>query len=500
MHDSSTSQKRNVAVIGGGTALTTAWALDKQSKFNVTVFEKNGSFGGHIQSIIAKDAILEGGAEFIGNPDLYPNVHRLFKYLKVSLQEFELNMDFHDLRDDNHTVLPPLFHTDDQNNNSALSPLSFLGLFRGDKPQKNSHISFHTLFYDFCRLLSMNEIIHKSKNKLSNPDEFITLEDFVNAYINESSSFKKHRQDFADNFLYPLIAAGWGVSTDTIKTFGAHCAMNYLTAGKDWYDATEGLSSYIHKLMNKCHNTQFVSDTSIKKIIPIEEGGQTKYHLIKNDDTYCTDNTGNPLVFDDIVISTPAYITKELISEIENFAIEKLRKKLAKVQYYDTTIVFHQDVNYCSPNDTIIHTRFNGVDAANTMCKGWKFKKNEVPVMKTWVLPGQPMPQNIIQVIYYKHPVMNEDYYEAQKTLQKVQGFSGLWWGGIIAGGFNGSHENGITAALQVAAKLCLQEHCLEHNKRLAMFPEVIHNIQSENLDMDYGHMDESISTWCSCQ
>ncbi|KGP62760.1 amine oxidase [Legionella norrlandica] len=479
----STSSKRNVAVIGGGTGLTTAWALDKQQQFNVIVFEQNNDFGGHIQSIKANEVILEGGAEFIGNPDLYPNVHRLFQYLKVPLQEFELNIDFHNINKDHHIVLPPVFHTDEHDDISILGCLSFFNVFRKNKPQKDAHISFHTLYHDFCNLLSMNEIINKAKKRLLNPDELITLEDFVNSYINETSGLKSHRTDFANKFLYPLIAAAWGVSVDTIKTFGAHYGMNYLTSGPTWYDATEGLSSYIHKLMAKCHNTQFVNNTPIKKIIPIvDNNGQTRYHLLKSDDTYCSDTEG-PVIFDDIVITTPAYITKELISELRSNALNDLQKKLAKVQYYDTTVVFHRDSTYRTPNNTVVHTRVDGENAANTMCKEWKFKPAEIPIMKTWVLPGQPMPENIVKVVQYRHPVMNRDYYEAQQTMHQHQGLSGLWWGGIMAG-YNDSHESGITAALTVATMLCQQEHCLEDNKRLAMFPDILDDVEECALGM----------------
>lgn len=31
----------NIAIIGGGTGLTTAWALENQRTFHVTVFEEN---------------------------------------------------------------------------------------------------------------------------------------------------------------------------------------------------------------------------------------------------------------------------------------------------------------------------------------------------------------------------------------------------------------------------------------------------------------------------
>ncbi|MDF1930822.1 NAD(P)-binding protein [Legionella pneumophila] len=92
----------NIAIIGGGTGLTTAWALENQRKFHVTVFEENDRLGGHIHSIKINNVILEGGAEFIGPPALYPNVHRLFQSLGMALDQFELNMDFDNLKQRDH--------------------------------------------------------------------------------------------------------------------------------------------------------------------------------------------------------------------------------------------------------------------------------------------------------------------------------------------------------------------------------------------------------------
>lgn len=481
---------RNVAVIGGGTGLTTAWALENQSQFNVTVFEKSDNFGGHIQSLKVGNAILEGGAEFIGNKSIYPNVHKLFEHLKIVLQQFELNMDFHDTVNKHHTILPPVLHTSDEDNNNPSrlcnNLLGFFSCIRKSKVQKETHISLHTLFHDLLSLLKMNEIINRAKNKLAHPDQLTTLEDFVNSFINEEPLCKASRAKFADTFLYPLIAAGWGVSVKTIKTYGAHYAMHYLAAGSDWFDAPEGLSSYIRKLISECTHAQFKNNTEIKRVIPIEIDGETKYLLLKNDDTYFTDEYGTTILYDDVVITSPANVTSELISGIGGPQIEELKQKLSRVQYYDTTVVFHRDPAYLSQNETVVHTRYDGEYAANTMCKEWKFP-GETPIMKTWVLPGQPMPQNILHTAQYKHPVMNRDYYEAQMALHHTQGVGGLWWGGILAG-FNDSHESGVTVALEVAARLNIREHCLDTNKRLALFPDVIESIKAESQEHYLNH------------
>lgn len=479
MAGKSPEKKRNVAIIGGGTGLTTAWGLENQDKFNVTVFEASDRLGGHIHSMNLNGVIVEGGAEFIGSPDVYTNVHLLLKYLSVALDKFQLNMDFNNLKEDDHTVLPPVYDTSSGKDSSKRrSFLNYCGLFGHKGKQNETHISWHTMVTELCTLINLNNAIKHAKKKLVKPDEMITLEQFVNNFINDGPIFLNHRRDFADNFLYPLIAAGWGVSIDRIKTFGAHYAMQYLEADLGWYDAPDGLSDYINRMQAQCTNTSFQLNTPIKKIIPVEVNGELKYQLQKQDDSFVLDESGDPAFYDDLVISTPGEVTTRLISDIENEELRELCEKLAKVTYYDTTVVFHQDPKYLSENNTVVHSRFDGTQAANTMCKPWKYPEGEVPIMKTWVLPGQPKPENILYEAHYRHPAMDRNYYEAQITLHKMQGKTGIWYGGILAG-FNDSHESGVTVALEVAARLNQQENTLENNTRLNLFSKVIESIKT---------------------
>ncbi|HAT7005564.1 TPA: NAD(P)-binding protein [Legionella pneumophila] len=481
-----TNKVMNIAIIGGGTGITTAWALENQQKFHVTVFEENDRLGGHIHSIKINNVILEGGAEFIGPPALYPNVHQLFQYLGVALDQFELNMDFDNLKQRDHIVLPPLYHTSSGKSEDTSSILYTLscGLFGKRRKQNETRVSVDTMLTEMYNLLEMNHLIMDARNKLLHPDNLITLEQFIKEFKEKCVHALSPIDKFAEEFLYPLIASGWGVSIDTIKTFGAHYAMNYLAAGMNWFDAPEGLSSYIDKMVAQCTNTQFNANTAIKKLIPITVDGQIKYQLLKRDNTFVCDAAGSPMIYDDVVISTPAYVTNELLSDIESNTIKVLREKLANVTYYDTTVVFHQDPEYLSPYRTVVHSRFDGTQSANTMCKPWKFNKDEIPIMKTWVLPGQEMPKNVLREVHYKHPVMDKNYYEAQQALHTTQGEAGLWHGGILAG-FNDSHESGVTAALQVAAQLNHREHCLNKNERLALFPHILDSVLSPKLSTD---------------
>lgn len=465
------SQKRNIAIIGGGTGATLAWLLDRSPEFKVTLFEKNARLGGHINTLEFNGVKVEGGAEFIGGRARYPRFHRLCEYLKIPLEKFQLTMDFEDLRTHDHVVMPPIYEVPTGKNKKKAKSnlLNCFGLFSSGEEIK---VSFDTLLDDFLELISMDVLINNAKKHLLNSDEVLTLEQFAMHSFCGTETYKKR---FTHEFLYPLIAAGWGVPVDTIKTFCAHYAMNYLTADTTWYEAPNGLSAYIDKLQSRSKNTEFQLNTEIKRIIPVMDEGKEKYQLLKHDDSFVIGEDGKPILYDDVAITTAGEVTARLLRDLPK--IQELQNILAQVKYYDTTIVFHQDLAYRSPHNTVVHTRFEGAQAANTICKQWHFSEEDVPVMKTWVLPGQDMPQNVLHTVEYRHPIMDEKYYAAQQALHRAQGEYGLWFGGILAG-FNDSHESGLSASEDIVTKLCIQEHCLDKNTRLRIF----NNIPTEDI------------------
>lgn len=517
MASSSSEVKKNIAVIGGGTGLTSAWALENQAQCKVTLFEKNTVLGGHINSIALEGnkrgggkmapVILEGGAEFIGPTDKYTNFHKLCQHLQVELKNFELNIVLYNSRSKDKIFFPPLRHTSDGSDSPPSGCFSF---FRRGQSQREIHLSIHTLLGHLDDLLNMKAVIDAAdglepglaaaggpapgteqslklaaqvdtirlaKEGALPPKDMITLAQFVTRFVNGD----KHKQKFADNILYFMIAAGWGVLDTRIKTFGAHYAMNYLRAGSNWFDAPKGLSTYIEAMRAECGKARFELNTSIKRVEPVETHGQLQYRLVKEDDTYVADEEGSPILYDDVIISTPAYITKDLLAGNQNQAIQDLIQKLEAVEYYETTIAFHQDPGerYRSDEGTIVYTYIDPVKklSFNNICKDFKFPEGEVAIVKSWIPPGEPMPKNVLAVKQYHHPAMNRAYYEAQQALHHAQGLTGLWFGGILAGNSD-AHESGVSVALEVAARISDKMNCLAENERLVnIFPDIVNMV-----------------------
>lgn len=537
------SVQKRILVIGAGTGLTTAYMLENMPQFKVTLLESHHRLGGHIHTLYfysrrdvhgqlqrAKGTIeefetdlaqgrvqdhengyavtikcrdgrhrtarvfgvSEGGTEFIGPRDAYPNVHKLFEMLNVKLNQFELNADFHRIAENDHMVMPPIY---DNNRHSFFSSCG-------------KEISLEPT--DLAHLAQIQLAIVEAKRHIApnDPKSVMTLAQFVAHLKTQPIADVLNVDDFAKRVLYPLLAAAWGVAIDEIKKFCAHYAMNYLSLGKDWNDAPYGLSTYIAELERRSEHLDIKLNTSVAKLIPVVIGGELKYQVVLNTGDYLREKDGTIAEFDEVVNTTPAYVMKDILPDnmpnTQRFKSDllDLKQKLSAVRYYDTTVVFHLDEKYKTDKNTVVHTRIETIEgreyAANTACKE---KLGKGPVMKTWVLPGQPMPdpEKILDVCHYKHPYQGIEYFIAQQKLHEMQNRYGLHFGGILAK-LGDSHEDAITVALENAQRICSKYDCLRQNERLCSFLDLYGKVLEENSQLSTQTKAEAeAASCCSC-
>ena len=469
------TQRTKIVVIGGGTGLTTAWALEKQDEFEVTLVEASHRLGGHIHTITTPDGyILEGGAEFIGLPASYPKVNTLMKHFGVQFQTFDLNTVLINTQSKEHIMLPPYSGKTD-------CCCSCFGFFsnRHNTPQDALHVDWFNALKNITNLLDLHELIQQAKEKLLHPDEVLTVEAFAEWFIkNDDHLINMEKRTFVNTILYPLLSAAWGVELHDMKEFCAHYALNYLALGQQWQDAKNGLSTCYSNMAKACTKTNFVMGSPVAKLETVQVGAAdapvNQYKVRLTNGNYILDHENNIALFDHVVLTTPANVTKDIISDLDDPQMRLLKEKLSAVNYYHTQLVFHRDTRYLfSPtpeNDRVLHIHYNGKQAANTATKYWKYKKGEVPIMKTWILPGQeePDPKTVVHRVEYFHPHMKRPYYEAQHVLHNLQGQHGIYFGGILAG-FNDSHESATTVALDIAHRICAIAS-IASNERLALF------------------------------
>lgn len=487
-----------VLIIGGGTGSTTADMLEHMSNMSVTLTEASDRLGGHINSLYfeligddpyhpesykilsfedaqeafkdskRKVVVAEGGAEFIGPPEAYPNVHTHFGKLGVKLDEYAMSTHLHPYKENtvsnNDVVLPPIYHATEER--VAKNPQLFKQV---NRRQKNMRVDLKSLFTDFPHLIELQLALSKLAHDINsgNPSAVKTLEQFIEDFKHNSIIPNSEIDQFANEVLYPIVAASWGVPILKAKEYMAHYAMNYLSLGMDWYDAPQGLSSYIHAMQERWKNCDTRTNTTVTRVELAQSSTieAPKYIARLSDDSILADKEGNPIEYDEIVVATPANVTKDILSGLRHLPeMGALIEKLSAVRYYDTTVAFHLDKRYETDRQTVVHTRMEGDLAVNTAQKDWKG-----PVMKTWVLPGQEMPNHVLSTKQYKHPHMDKAYYEAQEALRAYQNKYGIHFGGILAG-LGDSHEDALTVALETAHRICEKEKCVAQNDRLKPF------------------------------
>ncbi len=174
-----------VAIIGGGASgLTTAWLLEKD--YNVTLFEERGVLGGHARTVSVpigdKLIPIDTGFEFFSDT-MFVHFSALLKHLNVPLAKYPLTYTFHRTDKSNIVSLPP-FH----NNKIYWQSL---------KPKNIS------------RMLQFLYFIKRGKSIIEKENLDITLQEFSDSlYLTKS---------FKDDFLYPLLVAGWGQNISDFK-------------------------------------------------------------------------------------------------------------------------------------------------------------------------------------------------------------------------------------------------------------------------------------------
>lgn len=409
-----------IAVIGGGGAgVCCAWLLDEDHE--VTLYEQRDRLGGHADSIDleidGQEVVVEGGFEFFTKAT-YPTFFRLLEHFNVEVNPFVLNTTWYATDDSDVLILPPYF---------------------------NWRVEFESLdFEDISRMLKLKRILDAGEVLLESGETGMTLGTFL-ANIKLSDSFK-------EDFFYPFLGAAWGVDSEAIREFSAYTSLKYLVTGEadgtyEWYEVVGGLKRYIAAVVDDMKGVDIRTDTLIIKV---------DY----SDGVYIvTEANGKIAEYDHLVLATHANQAGVLLRYIPE--CEDLYTVLSNVRYYNTIIAIHGDARFM-PHDEdnwrLVNTRYDGVNAANTM---YKRRKGLPPIFKSWITldirnagdTGPAIPEPLYASIYYKHAYINLDYFHAQRFGQLVQGNRNLW----LAGSWmwdNDSHESALMSAVKVVERL----------------------------------------------
>jgi len=403
-----------IGVIGAGTAgLTTAWLLNDHH--DVTLFEKQNRLGGHAHTIEVEQGGerigIDAGFEFFSDV-MFPKFTRLLSTLGVALCKFPMTATLYTVDNRRVFMLPPV--RDGKVIWSALRPQSLLAM------------------------LQHQRVLSSAVRLMDTPDPSITLEQFLNN-LPVARSFK-------DDFLYPLLMAGWCVGLEDFKRFSAYNVLKYSFMHKSsglspycWTEVVGGTQAYVKAVARALTRTDIKLSADISRIT---RPGNT--HVVHNAD-------GRAYAFDHLVIATNADEARALLAQLEG--AEEIRQTLNQVEYFKTTIAVHGDRRLMPAQEkhwSVVNTRYDGRYSTNTIWKSWKSRK---PIFRSWVTYETQMPEPLYALATYYHPKVNLSYFQAQHSLTRLQGKNHLWFVGTYTHDVD-CHESAVVSAIKVVQQL----------------------------------------------
>ncbi len=413
---------QRVAVVGGGGAgLATSWLLDED--YAVTLYESGERLGGHANSIVVnvkgKSVPIEAGFEFI-SPKYFPTFYNLLtNIVKVPVKSYTMTSTFYRTDESDVLVMPPI--VDGEVEWGSFMP------------------------HNLLNMAEMAILLDHAEDLIAKRDLRPTLKQYADT-LWLTKCFKK-------NFLYPFLAANWGVTVADIKEFAAYDALKYLVEGKhatdyQWIEVTGGTQKYIQALAAQLKHTLVKLNSNIVNIQYIGE----KYIITEADGTTAS--------FDHLILGTNAMQANQLLQNIKEAAY--VRSILGTIKYFKTTIAIHGDKRFM-PSDTddwsVVNIRYDGTQSATTIHKKWLSPKS--PVFKSWITydvrpegdKGNSMPSPLYALAHYDHAVNDLAYFKAQQAIRTVQGHYNLWFVGNYTYD-NDSHESAIMSAVEAAKYL----------------------------------------------
>jgi predicted NAD/FAD-binding protein len=419
------AEGQRVAVVGGGVAgLTAAWLLEND--YQVTLFEIQERLGGHSNTVVIDvddyQLSIDCGAEFFNNR-IFPHFLKLLKILKVPTKEFILTYTFFKTDGSNTVVLPPF--RDGEIAWDSLGPSEIFQMLQ------------------FQHLINSAEELVKKKNTRISFKKFVEDVPFI------TSSFK-------NEFVYPFLAASWGVSPKDIQQFAAYDLMSWLVlnkpqdlSGSKWLEVVGGMSAYVDVLAKQLSKTDIRLGTQITSIT--YDGHE--YTIV--------DAAGNFTKVDHLILTTNANEAADLLSHEPYF--DAVKNLLNSVKYYKSTLALHGDLTYMPANKTnwsVANVAYDGKSAALTIHKEWKCLPS-TPIFRSWITydlhyPGEANPKFPTPTYAtrdYYHPIIDLRYFEVQRAIGKIQGVDHLWLGGMHTYDID-SHESAIISAINIATVL----------------------------------------------
>ncbi len=406
--------RQRIGILGGGAAgLAAAWLLEHDH--DVTLFEQADRLGGHAFTVTVEQdgerVGIDAGFEFFSER-MFPRFTRLLNLLGVPLRHYPMTATFYTPDNRSVRLLPPL--RDGRLVWGALKPRPLLDLLQ------------------FGYALQCATPLMRAR------DTSVTLGQFL-AGLPLTRAFKR-------DFMAPFLLAGWCVEPEEFLHFSAYDVLSYSywhrptgLAPVRWTEVVGGTQTYVRAL------AQALTQATVKTACAVVD-------VTRRGAGFCLRAAdGSETEVDHLILATNARVAGRLLETVDG--TEDLRRSLAQIEYFKTTIAVHGDARLM-PADrrywSVVNTRYDGRHSANTVWKAWK---SRALLLRSWVTYEARLPEPLYELVTFEHPKVNARYFEAQRSLAPCQGQGHVWLAGAYVRDVD-CHESAVMSALDIARRL----------------------------------------------
>lgn len=420
-----------IAVIGSGiSGLTATYVLDRAGH-QVTLFEANDYIGGHTAT---KTVIIEGREQrvdtgfIVCNNWTYPRFFKLLEQLGVNRIATEMSFSV-------QAPKPDLFY-----NGHSLSSLF---------AQRRNLLrpTFWRMLWDIVRF---NRVAKRLLQQQS-PELDWSLGEFIGKY--------RFGAWFSDYYILPMTAAIWSSTPEQsqqfplrffLQFFENHGLLNIINRPQ-WYVIENGSQSYVDALLKTLRHTEIKCNCAVQQV-----------HRSANEHSASVTIATSIGVFegfDKVIFACHSDQALAMLAQ----PTEAERSVLSAIAYRANTVTLHQDESLLPPSRLAWAAwnyyigQFNvpaGECHVSYHMNILQHLTTEQSVLVSLNLHDAIEPKQVLGEYHYHHPVYNTNTSWAQSQRQQLQGvnhsyFCGAYW-------YNGFHEDGVRAALDVVAEFGL--------------------------------------------
>lgn len=411
---------KDIAIVGSGiSGLSAAWLLSRTAR--VTLFEKAGKIGGHVNTVVAETAegpVAVDTGFIVFNERNYPNLTALLSHLGVA---------------------------------SAPSDMSFaVSVDRGRMEYCGRY--FNGLFGQRRNLLRPEhwrlaaDILRFFKSAQAQAvgiDEAVSIGEFLTRF--------GYSRAFIEDHLLPISAAIWSTPARSMLEFPARTFIDFfanhgllqIEGRPEWRTVRGGAQNYVDGL---------VEDADIEIVTGARLTRVTRHSGFVE----LTDATGARRRFDEVIFACQA---DEALALLEDASDEE-RRLLGAFRY--------------TVNRAVLHTDQRLMPRRRSLWSSWNYLRSgpqgdEQLSLTYWMNQLQPLPTttqlfvtlnpghafapgSVQYEIDYRHPLFDAEAIAAQRDIWRIEGRNHTWFAGAWLG--HGFHEDGLQAGLEVAERI----------------------------------------------